>query len=61
LIAQAARLLKPNGILVLELGHNSNEQVTRLLDSPEWSHAAMTDDLAGLPRVASAIRNFLLQ
>jgi release factor glutamine methyltransferase len=61
LIAQAALLLKPSGILVLELGHNSNEQVSRLLDSPEWSHAAMTNDLAGLPRVASAVRNSLSQ
>jgi predicted permease len=57
LIAQAALLLKPNGILVLELGHNSSEQVTRLLVRPEWSHAAMTNDLAGLPRVACAVRN----
>jgi release factor glutamine methyltransferase len=57
LIAQAALLLKPNGILVLELGHNSSEQVTRLLVRPEWSHAAITNDLAGLPRVACAVRN----
>jgi release factor glutamine methyltransferase len=61
LIAQAALLLKPNGILVLELGHNSNELVTRLLDSPEWSHTAITNDLAGIPRVACAVRNFLSQ
>ena len=61
LIAQAALLLKPNGILVLELGHNSSEHVTRLLDSPEWSHAAITNDLAGIPRVASALCNPLAQ
>ena len=34
LIAQAATLLKPGGILVLELGHNSAEHVSRLLAAP---------------------------
>ena len=37
LIAQAAMLLKPGGILVLELGHNSADHVSRLLDTPEWT------------------------
>ena len=32
LIAQAAALLKPGGLLVLELGHNSAEHVSRLLE-----------------------------
>ena len=57
LIAQAAKLLKPGGILVLELGHNSAEHVSRLLDAPEWTDVAITNDLAGIPRVASAQRN----
>ena len=61
LIAQAALLLKAGGILVLELGHKSSERVIRLLDSPEWSHAAITNDLAGIPRVACAVRNPLAQ
>jgi release factor glutamine methyltransferase len=56
LIAQAAMLLKPGGILVLELGHNSAEHVSRLLDAPEWSDVAITNDLAGIKRVASARR-----
>jgi release factor glutamine methyltransferase len=56
LIAQAALLLKPGGILVLELGHNSMEHVTRLLDSPAWAHVAVINDLAGIPRVACAVR-----
>ena len=57
LIAQAALLLKRGGILVLELGHNSAEEVSRLLSAPEWTSVAITKDLAGIPRVASAERN----
>src|SRR6202040_405431 len=52
LIAQAAMLLKPGGILVLELGYNSAEHVSRLLNVPEWCDAAITNDLAGIKRVA---------
>ena len=54
LISQAAALLKPGGILVLELGHNSEEAVSRLLGSTEWVNLSITKDLAGIVRVASA-------
>jgi release factor glutamine methyltransferase len=57
LVAQAAMLLKAGGFLVLELGYNSAEQVSRLLAAPEWTSAAITNDLAGIPRIASAQRN----
>jgi release factor glutamine methyltransferase len=56
LIAQAGTLLKPGGILVLELGYNSAEHVSRLLNTPAWSDVAITNDLAGINRVASARR-----
>ena len=56
-IAQAATLLKPGGILVLELGRDSAECVSHLLDASEWSSVAVTNDLAGIPRVISAVRN----
>ncbi len=56
LIAQAAVLLKPGGVLVLELGHTSAEYVSLLLAAPEWTSVALTNDLAGIPRVASAQR-----
>jgi release factor glutamine methyltransferase len=56
LIAQAATLLRPDGILVLELGHNSAEHVARLLSAPAWSDLSLTHDLAGIKRVASARR-----
>jgi release factor glutamine methyltransferase len=57
LVAQAAALLKSGGILVLELGHNSAEHVSRLLSAREWASVSITDDLAGIPRVALAQRN----
>lgn len=56
LIAQAADLLKPCGFLVLELGHDSLDHVTRILSVPEWENVSVTSDLAGVPRVASAQR-----
>jgi release factor glutamine methyltransferase len=56
LIAQAETLLKRDGILVLELGYNSAEHVSRLLNTPVWSEVTLTNDLAGINRVASARR-----
>ncbi|HEY2646783.1 MAG TPA: peptide chain release factor N(5)-glutamine methyltransferase [Candidatus Acidoferrales bacterium] len=56
LIQQAAVRLKPGGTLVLELGHTSAEYVSNLLCSPLWTGLAITNDLAGIPRVASAQR-----
>jgi release factor glutamine methyltransferase len=56
LIAQAARHLKPGGILVLELGYNSLSAAQPLLDAPDWINVGVTDDLAGIPRVIAAER-----
>jgi release factor glutamine methyltransferase len=57
LVAQAAALLKSGGILVLELGHDSAEHVSRLLSAQEWASVSIANDLAGIPRVASARRD----
>jgi release factor glutamine methyltransferase len=54
LIAQAAHLLKPGGFLVLELGHDSANRVMPLLHTKEWTDCRLTNDLAGIARVASA-------
>jgi release factor glutamine methyltransferase len=54
LIAQAALHLKPGGILVLELGHNSLPAVRPLLDETNWTNVGVTNDLAGIPRVLAA-------
>jgi release factor glutamine methyltransferase len=56
LIAQSAARLKPGGILVLELGHDSLSAVQPLLDAPNWTNVGVTNDLAGIPRVIVAER-----
>jgi release factor glutamine methyltransferase len=56
LIAQAAAHLKPGGILVPELGHNSLPAVQPLLDAATWTNVSVTNDLAGIPRVLAAER-----
>jgi release factor glutamine methyltransferase len=56
LIAQAATHLKPGGLLVLELGHNSLSAVQPLLDAPNWTNVGITKDLAGIDRVIAAER-----
>jgi release factor glutamine methyltransferase len=54
LIAQSAAHLKPGGLLVLELGHNSLPAVQPLFEGPTWANVAVTNDLAGIPRVLAA-------
>jgi release factor glutamine methyltransferase len=54
LIAQAAAHLKPAGIVVLELGHNTLPAVQPLLDAPTWINVGVTNDLAAVPRVIAA-------
>src|SRR5216684_1125806 len=54
LITQSASNLKPGGILVLELGHDSRPAVQPLFDSPAWSNVGVTNDLATIPRVIAA-------
>jgi len=56
LIAQSAAHLKPGGLLILELGHNSLPAVQPLLDAPTWTNVGVTNDLAGIPRVIAAER-----
>ena len=56
LIPEASHHLKPGGLLVLELGHDSLPAVRPLLEFPEWTNLLVTNDLAGIPRVLSAER-----
>jgi release factor glutamine methyltransferase len=56
LIAQSQRHLRPGGLLVLEIGYGARERVRRLLDETVWREIVITDDLAAIPRVISAIR-----
>ena len=56
LIALARRYLKPGGIFVSELGHDSLPAVQPLLDGPQWTAVGVSNDLAGIPRVIAAER-----
>jgi release factor glutamine methyltransferase len=57
LVTQALRLLRPGGILVLELGYNALPHVRPLFDAwNAWRRIRLTHDLAGIPRVLSAER-----
>ncbi len=53
LIAQARRVLKPGGWLMLELGYNSLESVQHML-AAGWCEVEIGADLAGLPRLIAA-------
>ncbi len=55
LIAEAARVLRPGGWLLFELGYNSLEPVREMLGTG-WSEITVQADLAGLPRVLAAKR-----
>jgi release factor glutamine methyltransferase len=52
LIPEAARLLKPGGRLLLELGYDSLDPVRAMLAG--WESIEVAHDLAGIPRVLSA-------
>ncbi|HLK50096.1 MAG TPA: peptide chain release factor N(5)-glutamine methyltransferase [Bryobacteraceae bacterium] len=50
--ADAPRVLRPGGWVILELGFGSLEHVRRLFR--EWGNVTVEPDLAGIPRVLSA-------
>ncbi len=49
IVADAPRVLKPGGWLVMELGFGTLDAVTRLLAG--WADVRVEPDLAGIPRV----------
>ncbi len=56
LIALAALHLKPGGIFVSELGHDTQLAVQPLLDTRDWTSVGVTRDLSGILRVIAAER-----
>jgi release factor glutamine methyltransferase len=57
LIEQAGALLRAGGILVLELGYNSSDEVRKMFHvQRHWANVSITNDLAGIPRVIAAER-----
>jgi len=59
LIAEAARILRPGGWLLVELGYNSLDPVRAMLHSG-WTDITVLHDLAGFPRVL-ACRSIIIQ
>jgi release factor glutamine methyltransferase len=53
LMPDAARLLRPGGWLILEIGATQGDSVPGLL-GPGWRECSVTPDLAGRPRVVKA-------
>ena len=57
LIEQAGALLRPNGVVVLEIGHGATESVRAMIAAEAgWTNLTVTNDLAGIPRVLAAER-----
>jgi len=55
LTEQAGTRLRPEGVLVVELGHNAADRVRAILGAQRgWMDVQITNDLAGIPRVLSA-------
>ena len=58
LIEEAGSLLGSGGILVLELGYDSADHVRAIVTGQScWTRLSITNDLAGIPRVLSAVHN----
>jgi release factor glutamine methyltransferase len=55
LFPEALQVLKPGGHVVVEIGYNMRERVLALLGDG-WDEIQVTPDLAGIPRVVSAMK-----
>jgi release factor glutamine methyltransferase len=55
LIPQAKAALKPEGWLLIEIGHGQSKALAELLH--DWANTEFVDDLQGIPRVAIARRS----
>ena len=55
LIAQAAKVLKPDGWLVMEIGYSFEARIREMLTG--WAEVRVTPDLQGIPRVIAARRS----
>jgi release factor glutamine methyltransferase len=56
LLGEAGQVLRPGGHLVVEIGHDQGEAVTRLAAKHAWQEVAIRPDLAGFDRALVARR-----
>ena len=54
LVEQATKLLRPEGMIVLEVGYDGADYVQSLLSASGWCAVEVSRDLAGIERVVSA-------
>ena len=54
LLADATRILRPGGWIVMEIGYRGQERIVALLNPESWRAVETAQDLAGWPRVVSA-------
>ena len=54
LLADAVRILRPGGWIVMEIGYQGRERIVALLNAESWRGVETAQDLAGWPRVISA-------
>ena len=57
LVPQAAAVLRPGGLLALEIGHDQEQAVRALLEGGRWDGVRVEKDYAGHPRVVLATRS----
>ncbi|HTS69728.1 MAG TPA: peptide chain release factor N(5)-glutamine methyltransferase [Terriglobia bacterium] len=55
LFPQALQVLRPGGYVVVEMGYSMRDRVLALLGE-DWAEIQVTPDLAGIPRVVSAMK-----
>jgi release factor glutamine methyltransferase len=56
ILAKAAALLKPGGLLLVEVGHTQGSEARRRAIAAGWQEVDVLPDLAGVPRVLAARR-----
>ncbi|HEY3266114.1 MAG TPA: peptide chain release factor N(5)-glutamine methyltransferase [Armatimonadota bacterium] len=54
LLAKSAALLKPHGLLMVEIGYGQGAEAARRAVAAGWQEVALIADLAGIPRVLTA-------
>ncbi|HVN78676.1 MAG TPA: peptide chain release factor N(5)-glutamine methyltransferase [Terriglobia bacterium] len=59
LVPQALVLLKPGGILAIEIGYSQQDQVTSLFKAG-WQAVRVREDLNGIPRIVVAKKSSIL-